>query len=148
MIHYIDIGQGEDRRARPVSFDNALAYEYELTTGKSYLRDLTELFSELAGVAQTMNTDDVSTAAAGMSVVKFGDIMYCAFRLGAIEARQTPDFTVYDVVNWLMADTPAVTKLVDLLVNANSDPGAEIDEEAKKKDTTPQNSPSASTGNH
>ena len=35
MIHYIDIGQGEDRRARPVSFDNALAYEYELTPSRN-----------------------------------------------------------------------------------------------------------------
>lgn len=147
MIHYIDIGQGKNRRARPVSFDNALAYEYELTTGKSYLKDLTALFSELTGVAQTMNTDDVSTAASGMSVVKFGDIMHCAFRLGAIEAREPLDFTVYDVVNWLMADPQAVTKLVDLLADANSDPGAANDEDAKKKNTTRPNSPTASTGN-
>lgn len=129
MVHFIELGGVE----RPVSFGQALAYEYELTTGRSYLRDLQQLFIEISEVAAGMNTDDVTTAASQMSVVKFVDLMHCALRLGHRYERQTVGFDAYQVAEWLLGDSEAVSRLVGWLAEANFDPKSDDGEASKKK---------------
>ena len=137
MVHFIELGGIE----RPVSFSQALAYEYELTTGNSYLRDLRQLFIEIAEVAAGMNTEDVATAASQMSVVKFVDLMHCALRLGARYERRAVDFDAYQVAEWLLGDSKAVSKLVGWLAEANFDPKSDDGEASKKKTVSRPSTP-------
>lgn len=121
IIHYVSVG-GNDR---PVCFSNALAYHFELTTGKSYLSELALLFTELGQVASRSGTVDVGVAAAQISVVRFVDIMHSAFVLGARQERIQVDFDQYDVADWLMSDSTAVAQLANMLAEANIDPAAQ-----------------------
>jgi len=133
QIQYISLGGKE----RPVCFSHALAYHYELTTGKSYLRDLDALFQEMVQVAAGANTDNVAVAAQNMSVVRLVDIIHAALTLGARQDRINVEFDQYQVADWLMSDRDAVGILASMLVDANIDPGAKQDEDEKKRMRTP-----------
>ena len=134
MIQYIETGAGEERRLRPVCFDNSLSYEFERMTGKSFIMELNLLFDELRAVGKSLGTDDVATASGNVSMVRYVDIIYHAFRVGAIKARDKVDFIELDVAEWL-DDRATATTLTTWLAEANMAPKGEPDD-AKKKQTT------------
>lgn len=134
MTHFIELGGKE----RPVCFDQTLGYEYERTMERSYLRDLEELFIQIAQVGHAIGTDDVGAAAANMSVVKVVDLIYCAVRLGYRREKKEVDFDSYDVADWILSNQAAMSQLTVWLVEANIDTGAKsADQDSGKKKTTP-----------
>lgn len=132
MTHFIELGGQE----RPVCFDQTLGYEYERTMQRSYLRDLEDLFLQIAQVGHAIGTDDVGTAAANMSVVKLVDLIYCAMRLGYRREKLTIDFDSYDVADWILPNQEAIAQLSVWLVESNIDTSAQqADPDAAKKKT-------------
>lgn len=132
MINYINLNGTE----WPICLSNALAYEYELTTGKFYEPDIKALFADIIAEANAIKTDNPVEAAGRLSVVRFVDFFHCALRLGCRKEKTLINFDVYDVADWLLSDGDAVARFTTLLFEANADPNPEkedeVDNAAKK----------------
>lgn len=143
MTHFIETGQDAERRTRPVRFDNTLVYEFERQTGRKFVTECNALFNELRRVGKSLGTDDVAEAAGGVSMVRFVDIMYHAFRVGALKDRQPIDFTELDVAEWLDDHTVNIS-LVTWLAEANATPAGLAEMETDDDDTGKKKNPAAS----
>lgn len=146
MIHYIALGQGEARRERPVCFDHSLAYEFEKTTGKLYLKELEALLVEITAAGAAHGTDDAGEAMKHISVVRYIDFMYSALRMGARKQRLPIDFDEYDVNDWLMGDPEAVGQLTNWLFEDNYSPPQVSDDAPDPDELRKKKKPQATTG--
>lgn len=144
MIHYLPLG-GKDR---PLSFSYANVYEYELATGRGYEYDVAELALQVIRAGQAMGTDDVGTAARGISMVRFFDVAYAALRVGHLKAGAPAAFTVHDVAEWFGADLAQVSRFTELLLEANFnlDPRDRDDDDAPADDSKKKALTTAPTG--
>lgn len=140
MTHYITL-HGEER---PVTFSHAVAYEYELKTGRSYEADVAELAAQVILAGQHLGTDDVATAVRTISIVKYVDIMFAAMCVGYRKTKRAIDFTVYDLAEWLGEERQVAGTLTTMFLEANfnlkadpdntTDPGPAVaPDDAKKK---------------
>ena len=127
-VHFLELGGKE----RPVCLDQTLAYEYERTLGRSYLRDLNDLFVQIAQVGQAMSTNDVGTAAANLSVVTLVNFVYASMRLGCRRTSTSVDFDEYQVADWILGNQQAVSQFTVWLVEANVDTSVKEGDDSKK----------------
>lgn len=115
MLNYIHLG-GQDR---PITFAYSTAYEYELQTGKSYEKDVAELAGQIIVAGASIGTDDVATAVAQISMVKYIDIAFAALRAGHLKAKIPVTFTVHDVADWFGDDKQKAGQFTEMLLSAN-----------------------------
>lgn len=133
MTNTINLG-GKDR---PISFSHAMAYHFEVTTGKKYLAELDSLFKEFA--AANDDDTDIVEAVKGISYVRLVDIAYAALTLGCREQQKNVDFDSYQVAEWLNADSGAVTSLIVALSDSlpKPDENGQAKGDEGKKEATP-----------
>lgn len=123
-------------RKRPVNFTFEVAYRYEETTGRKYMRDLRLLFRQLAEISQIAgsdNTDDLVDATDQISMVVLADIVHTALDYAATERGETLDCTPSQVAGWLLTDTAASAQVFNLLAASMPQQMQEDGEDAKKK---------------
>lgn len=149
MITYIQIGG----KRRPVAFGYAVAYDYELNTGRNY-NDLMVRVSEMMMIAAQIKQDvspgemEIDEAVAIMtnektrramgafSVVPMTDATYHGMLYAHRREGLAVDFEASDVAGWLFGDKKAMAACMKLLVDSLPKQGDEEDpapSEAKKK---------------
>lgn len=128
MVHFLNIGGQE----RPLCFDQSLAYEYERRLNRSYLRDLNELFQQIAQVGQSVGTNDIGKAAESLSVVSLVNFFFVSMCLGCRRESRKVDFDENDVADWILGSQDIVAQFTMWLVEANMDTKKE-DNPSKKK---------------
>lgn len=123
-------------RKRPVNFTFEVAYRYEETTGRKYMRDLRLLFRQLAEISQIAgsdNTDDLVDATDQISMVVLADIVHTALDYAATERGETLDCTPAQVAGWLLTDTAASAQVFNLLAASMPQHNPDEADSAKKK---------------
>lgn len=133
MTEYIELGG----KLRPVSFAHRQQRFYEEEFKKPFARDWQMLMMQFAPMLdKTKDKEAVTELAADVSLILLGNMFYSAFMAGYNLERLQIDFDVYDLTDWISADTAIVTKLTMMLVSANTTniKGVSVGD-AKKKTT-------------
>lgn len=96
-------------KLRPVRFSYAALYEYEQNTGRKAIEDFTKLQTE------------------GISVTLATDLIYAGLSLGAKTVGAVPDFSVYDVSDWVFSEPGSIDATMKIF--SDSFPNAVPDKE-------------------
>jgi hypothetical protein len=117
MTEYIELGG----KLRPVSFAHRQQRFYEEEFKTPFAKDWALLMGQFSPMLdKTKDKDAVKELAANVSLVLLGNMFYSAFLAGYNLERLQIDFDVYDLTDWISADTNIVTKLTTMLVSANT----------------------------
>ena len=105
-------------RKRPINFTFEVAYDYERTTGRMYIKDYNQLCAQLAETANRLQSEGPETAGDGISMVLLADMVHTALDYGARKAGQEFDGTPQEVAGWLLSDVAASEQVFLLLFDS------------------------------
>lgn len=113
---------------RPINFTFEVAYDYERTTGRKYIKDYNLLCAQLAETASRLQSESPDTAGDGISMVLLADMVHTALAYGARKAGQEFEGTPQEVAGWLLSSPEASEQVFLVLLESIA--------AAKKKTTT------------
>lgn len=128
-------------RKRPINFTFEVAYDYERTTGRKYIKDYNLLCAQLAETANRLQSESPETAGDGISIVLLADMVHAALDYGARKVGQELEATPQEVAGWILSDQNAAQQVFTVLLESVSTPKKKTLKTEETPTTTTQTTP-------